>query len=344
MFGAINLLGVVLADIFVAESSPDDALVGPLHTITYVTSDEAGACKMLIDGMGLRASEWFFPSIEDKPGLDAYFGFKSADNWKACKFFRSDDGANIQIRLFVVSSTNSQVRPKVDGTYLGGLSIGFPLINTDQREAHMRSLGFPSVVGVKSLEFSRPTGETYVSEEVHFTGPENVYVLAVRRPEIFVPVGPYNKSAEIGAAAYSAQCVQDCDAAITFYRGVLGYEIRRDMTMEVGENSGLKLRKGSKERFVQAFAPGANSGYIVLLDHGEDRKRADGVENFGPPNRGLTMWSMPTNNIIDVRDRAEKAGVKCLRPLSVISSPFLPATDTIILEDPNGFPVEIFSV
>jgi len=318
--------------------------VGALHTLTYVTSDEAGACKFLTDGMGLSASEWFIPSLLEKPELDAYFGFKSSENWKACSFHRVDDGANIQIRLFVVSSNNPQIRPEVDGTYLGGLSIGFPLINTDKRESHMTSLGFPSVVGVKRMEFTGPEGETYVSEEVHFTGPENIYVMAVQRPDVFVPVGPLNNDAEIGAPAYSAQCVQDCDAAITFYKDVLGYEIRRDMSMEVGDNSGLKLRKGSQERFVQAFAPGTRSGYIILLDHGEDRKRAANMVNFGPPNRGLTMWSMPTRNIMGVRDRAEKAGVTCLQPLSAVTSPFLPHSDTLILEDPNGFPVEIFSV
>jgi len=333
-----------LTDIFVAQSKPSEALVGPLHTIAYVTSDEANAVTILSKGMGLKASEWFSPSDAEKPNLDAYFGFESSENWKVCKVYRADNGANIQLRLFVVSRENPQVRPKVDGTYLGGLSIGFPLINTDKWEAHMRSLGFPSVVGVKRMEFSSPAGETYVSEEVHFTGLENVYVLAVRRPDVFVPVGPLNEDAEIGAPAYSAQCVEDCDAAIAFYRDVLGYEIRRDMTMEVGDNSGLKLRKGSSERFVQAFAPGANSGYIVLLDHGNDRKRADDIEGFGPPSRGLTMWSMPTSNIIEVRNRAEKAGIKCRHPLSATASPFLPNTDTIILDDPNGFPVEIFAV
>jgi len=332
------------SDIFVAQSDSKDAIVGPLSTITYLTNDEDAAYKMLVEGMGMKASDWYIPADIDKPELDVYFGFEASDNWKARLFYRDDDGANIQIRLIAIDEHHLQARPEIDGTYLGGLSIGFPLSDSDAREAHMSRLGFPSVVGVKRLEFSSPAGEKYVSEEVHFTGPENVYVLAVKRPDIFVPVGPINEEAKIGAPAYSAVCVEDCDAAIAFYRDILGYEIRRDMTMEVGDNSGLKLRKGSSERFVQAFAPGANSGYLVLLDHGDDRKRAEGVKQFGPPNRGLSMWSFPSQNIMDVLRRAEAAGVKVRQSLKLTKSPFLAETDTIILEDPNGFPVEIYAV
>ena len=332
------------ADIFVAESSSEDAIVGPLSTITYLTTDEDASYKMLVEGMGMTASDWYIPESIDRPELDIYFGFDDSDNWKVRRFYRDDDGANIQVRLIALEKDTPQIRPAVDGTYLGGLSIGFPLSDSDARETHMSELGFPSVIGVKRLEFSSPAGEKYVSEEVHFTGPENIYVLAVKRPDIFVPVGPLNEEAQIGAPAYSAVCVENCDACIAFYRDILGYEIRRDMTMEVGDNSGLKLRKGSSERFVQAFAPGSNSGYLVLLDHGQDRKRAEGISHFGPPNRGLTMWSFPSANILEVVTRAEQAGVKIRQPLRVSKSPFLPETDTIILEDPNGYPVEIYAV
>jgi len=330
-------------DIFVAQSRPEDAIVGPLSMITYITADEAGAYKLFVDGMGLQASDWYVPAASERPDLDAHFGFKSSDSWKCRYFFRTDEGQNIQIRLISCGSDYPQIRPKVDGTYLGGLSIGFPLSNSDTREVHMRSVGFPSVIGVKRLEFSSPSGETYVSEEVHFTGPENIYVLAVKRPDIFVPVGPINTEDEIGAPAYSAICVADCDAAIAFYRDILGYEIRRDMTMEVGDNSGLKLRKGSSERFVQAFAPGANSGYLVLLNHGEDKKHAQSVEHFGPPYRGLAMWSFPSSDIHEVAGRAKASGVTIKQGLKTMQSPFLPETDMLILEGPNGFPVEIYA-
>jgi len=334
----------MITDIFVATSKAKAAIVSPLRMVTYVTANEAETHKMLTEGLNLEASDWFYPSDIQKPDMDVYLGFDDGDIWKARRYFRSDEGENIQIRLIVVSDDKPQVRPEVDGTYLGGLSIGFPLVNSDAREAHMRSLGFPSIVGVKRLEFSSPEGEKYVSEEVHFVGPDNVYILAVRRPDIFVPVGPLNKAAKIGAPAYSAICSADCDAAIAFYKDVLGYEIRRDMTMEVGDKSGLKLRKGSTERFVQAFAPGSSTGYLVILNHGEDAKTAPGITNYGIPNRGLAMWSFGTHDIHGVLRRAKEAGVKIRQPLGLAYSPFLHESDKLILEDPNGFPIEVYSL
>jgi len=332
-----------MADIFVPESKPEDALVGPLSTITYVTADPQLATKMLVDGLGLSASEWIEPGGDNRAALNKYFGFNSSDGWKVRKLSRTGAGKNIQIRLVAVNASKPQVRPELNGAYLGGLSIGFPMNNTDERESHMSALGFPSVVGVKRLEFSSPTGETYTSEEVHFPGPENVYVLGVKRPDVFVPVGPIDPDVDIGAPAYSAQCVIDADATMKFYNEVLGYEIRRDMTMTVGDNSGLKLKEGSPERFIQAFAPGASTGYLVFLNHPEEAKTPDPKPGFGTPSRGMCMWSFPTADLDAVHQRAITAGIPILQPPGRSSSPFLPDTNTMIIEDPGGFPLEIYA-
>jgi len=334
----------VISDIFIAQSKAEDALVGPLHTITYVSSDPENVHVLLTEGMDMEASAWHVPEGDEKRKLDAYFGFDASDKWKARRYFKSGIGDNVQLRLIAVDKEKPQTRPEVSGAYLGGLSIGYPMINTDAREARMTDIGYPSVVGVKRLEFSSPEGETYVSEEVHFTGPENVYILGVKRPDIFVPVGPIDNTAEIGGPAYSALCVSDCDASIAFYKDILGYEIRRDMAMMVGDKSGLKLREGSYERFVQAFAPGANTGYLVLLDHGDEYKPLDADHNFGPPSRGVAMWSFPCTNLEEVRRRAVAEGVQILQPLGRVKSPFLPDTNTLIIADPGGYPVEIYAV
>jgi len=330
------------ADIFVPQSKPDQALIGPLQVITWVSSDPDGVYKMLVEGFDLQASDWFFPEGDEKTSLDAYFGFSEKDSWKARKFFRTDDGANIEIRLISVDETTPQVRPEINGVYVGGLSIGFPVLNSDTLEAHLKSIGYPSMVGVKRLEFPNPAGGTYISEETHWVGPENIYFLGVNRPDIFVPVGPVHKAAELGAPAYSAQCVPDCEASVAFYRDIFGYEIRRDMTMTVGSNSGLKLKEGSPERFVQAFAPGSQTGYLVILDHFDDRIDMTPGESKGPPNRGLVMWSFPCKNLVEIHKRAVTAGVKVLQAPAISNSPFLAGRETLILEDPSGYPVELY--
>lgn len=331
-------------DIFIPESKPEDALVGPLNTITYVTSDPDSLHKALVEGMGLKSSKWFSPSGHEKAVLDAYLGFEEKDNWKTCLFYRDDEGANIQIRAIHVDEQTPMVRPELHGGYLGGATIGFPLRNTHEREKRMESVGFPSSVGVKGLEFTSPAGETYVSEEVHFPCVENIYLLGVNRPDIFVPVGPIQEDAEIGAGAYSAICVEDSEATKEFYSNVLGYEVRRDMSMSVGPRSGIGLTEGIPERFIQAFAPGASTGYLVFLDHAEHKRTPDPLPSLGPASRGLTMWSFPTKNLAEVHRRAVAANVEILHGPAPIESPFLPKTETILMKDPGGCPVEVYAV
>lgn len=62
-------------DIFVPSSKPEDALVGPLHTITYITADKSALQQMLCDGMDLERSDWLTPTADERQQLDSYFGF-----------------------------------------------------------------------------------------------------------------------------------------------------------------------------------------------------------------------------------------------------------------------------
>lgn len=331
-------------DIFIPQSKPEDALVGPLNTITYVTSDEDAVSKIFIDGLGMTSSSWYAPVGEEKSVLDAYLGFKESDEWKTCRFYREDEANNIQVRVISVDDQKPLVRPELHGNYLGGATVGFPMSNTTDREKQMTSIGFPSSVGVKRLEFSSPTGETYVSEEVHFPAPENVYVLGVKRPDIFVQVGPVDEVSQIGGPAYSALCIPDSEAAISFYRDVLGYEIRRDMATTVGPRSGLGQEEGSAERFMQAFAPGSSTGYLVFLDHEKDKIECEPSPYLGPISRGISMWSFATRDIAEVHRRAVEANATIVHSPQIIESPFLPKTETMLLRDPGGYPIEIYAV
>jgi len=333
-----------MSDIFVPSSSPEDALVGPLKTITYVTADPDGATKLLVDGMKLCASDWYVPDDHSNSTHGEYFGLNNEDKWKARHFSGEGAGANIQIRLISVDNTKGLIRPKVSGEFVGGLSIGFPVNHTEEHEKRLTALGYPSVVGVKRLEFTGPTGQTYISEEVHFPGPENIYILGVKRPDIFVPVGPMNNDLKLGAPAYSAVCTHDAEATIKFYRDVMGYEIRRDMKMTVGNNSGLLLKEGSDERFIQAFAPGSSTGYLVFLDHGDERKFGLPDKPLGPPNRGVCMWSFPSADIELFAERARANNAKILRDIDEVDSLFIGRQKTLMLEDPTGHPLEIYEV
>ncbi len=327
-------------DIFIPDSTPEDAIVGPLHTVTYVTSDKSGVEKALLQGYGLDTTGWMTPSAEQRQTLDPYFGFSASDDWETCGFLKYGSGSNVQVRVIHVDASTPAIRPELNGFYTGGVTISFPINDMAKHEKTMAGLGLPSTMGVKEMEFSGPNGETYISGEIVYPAPENIYLLGVKRPDIFVPVGPVDPENDIGGAAYSARNAANSDAVVEFLDKVLGYEIRRDMEFEVGEESALLMPQGAKERFVQAFAPGSQTGYLVIMDHYENNISSD-APHLGTPYRGISMWSFMSNNLDEVYQRAQAEGAEVISTPSCIASPFMPGSRTLLLKDPSGFPIEI---
>lgn len=327
-------------DIFIPESSPDDALVEQLHTVTYVTSDKEAVEKLFRQGYGLNHTGWLEPSGAELGQLNDYFGFSDAA-WKMCAFYKKGEGANVQVRVFYSPSSADQVRHEYNGFITGGATLSFPKPDLYEHEKQMKALGFDSTIGVKEMEFQSPTGEVYISAEIIYYAPENVYVMGVKRPDIFVPVGPMDPETGVGGGAYSARCVENADAVNQFLTDVLGFEVRRDVVFEIGEKSALMMPQGAKERFIQAFAPGSSTGYVVVMDHGDDNIPSKAA-SYGPPSRGFVMWSFRTKDIDAVFARAKAAGTEIMQPPTEMTSPFLANRRVLLLRDPSGFPIEIF--
>lgn len=328
-------------DIFIPKSSPSDAIVGPLHTVTYVTADKAGLERIFREGYGLDASQWMTSSPDALKTLNPYFGFEEDDTWEVCAFKKSGEGANIQVRVIYVHRETPLVRPAHEGLYTGGATLSFPINDLRAHEKVMAGIGVESTIGVKEMEFTSPAGETYISAEIVYKAPDNIFVMGVTRPSIFVPTGPVDPETGMGGPSYSARCVSEGDKTVEFFRDVLGYEIRRDVEFEVGEKSAINMPQGTKERFVQGFAPGADTGYVVLMDHGDATKHSP-APGFGPPNRGIGVWSFPARDVDEVHRRAVDAGVDILHAPARVQSPFLPDVKTLLMKDPDGFVVEVF--
>lgn len=329
-------------DVFTAGQGTTPGTVLPLHTITVVTATPKEMHRFLAQGIGLAAKPDITLSEDDQTRIGAYLGMPESTAWSVQAYHRGDGRGNTQVRVIGIDSPGEVVRPEVNGRYVGGLSIGFAMDDLEAREAVMREHGFESSVGVKSLEFAKPDGTRYVSQEIHFIGPEQVLGLGVKRPDGFQPVGPLDAETGVSGPAYSALCVPDADAAITFLEQVLEFEIRRDVDLTVAQPSGLRLATGMKERFVQAFAPGASTGYLVLLDHYSENIPTP-AKTQGPPSRGIVMWSFPTSDLAAAYDRAKAAGASILAPPGRYDSPFLDNAESMIVQMPSGYPVELFS-
>ena len=330
----------MIEDIFIPKSSANDALVQQLHTVTYVTTDKETLERAFIQGYGLTHSGWKSPPLSERTIYNKYFGFTGND-WEISTFYKSGEGANIQIRVIYNPENTTIVRQNCDGLIVGGATISFPKEDLRAHEDIMTDIGFTSTMGVKEMEFQAPTGEVYTSAEIIYFAPENAYLLAVKRPDTFVPVGPIDKATGIGGPAYSARCIADADSIIHFFETVMGYEIRRDVIFPIGDISAMLLPKGSQERFIQAFAPGSNTGYLVLMDHLQDNI-ASTAPVIGTPSRGITMWSFKTDDIEEVYRRAQSAGTTILHGLSTFNSPCLESSRTLLMKDPGGFYIEIF--
>lgn len=328
-------------DIFVPTSRKEDAIAGPLTMVTWVTSDAQQVSKILCNGYHQTHGEWMQPTSESYEGLNNYFGFEKSSKWKYVRFDKQGAGKNIGIRVIHPDHLLPVIRPTYEGLYKGGATISCPIQDIPRHQAEMSELGIESTIGIKEMEFESPSGETYISSEIVYEGPDNIFVLGVTRPEIFIPIGPIDKDIGIGGVAYSARCITETDNTIDFFEQVLGFEIRRDVKFDVDNRSAINLPEGTTERFIQGFSPGSTSGYVVFMDHGEATKYCE-MDYYDAPYRGLVMWSFPTLNLNEIYERALKFGVEILHPPNNYKSPALTAKKSFVLKDPDGFQIEIY--
>ena len=328
-------------DIFIPLSKTADAVVGPLDTVTWVTNNSHDLEDILINGYFQSTDGWYRPEKKELNRLNRYLGFNNELTWKIAKFFMKGEGKNINVRVIAVDQSLPCIRSSYDGLYEGGATISSPIVDLSSHETIMKKMGINSTIGIKNMEFQSPAGETYVSSEIVYEGPDNIFILGVTRPEIFIPIGPINNNRGIGGIAYSARCTANTDETISFFKNILGYEIRRDVEFQIDNNSAINISEGVKERFIQGFSPGTSSGYIVLMDHGEYTKQ-NKIEPNKMPGRGITMWSFMTTNLDHIYDQAKSNNIEILSSFDREIECKYFHSKSLILKDPDGFSIEIF--
>lgn len=286
------------------------SLCGPLECVTVATNDAEAVTAFMTRAMRLRP----LPTAAGPARADAplerdrqreLWGLGPDAQWRELRFVGPEGERGAVVRVLVMAG-GELIRPGMESRLTGGLSIGFPAASLEDTLARVTALGFESTAGIVRLTITRPDGSSYVSGEVLFRGPEQVYMLAVGRPADMTPVGPIDAGTGMGGPAYSALVVPDASREIGFFRDVLGWEARQDIVLTTsGPAGGLGLDAGTQFRFVQLFAPGATTRYVCLLD-----MLAVGRANpVAPrlPNRGLVMWSFGTRAFDEVARRVRAA-------------------------------------
>lgn len=287
-----------------------------------MTGDPELARRFFRDAMAMRADA---PRSLDPKTAPAGLNTPATE----VVFRRSGEAASV--RVITPKVPRAPLRPTHIALAPGGLAMGMPVSDQHAGEARVTAAGFTSVVGATTMTLPRGDGSTYTVGEIHYRAPDGVLVLGIDRGTMRA-VGPIDPATGIGGPAYASIVVNDLDGSERFMRDVLRYEKRRDAVFaSAGPKGGLGLPDGQRFAFQQWFAPGASTGYIILMKM-LDRPPTAAAGGFA--NAGLVMVGFDATDLRAVAARARKAGGR------IVTTP-AKRGDTLLLAMPDGFLVEI---
>ena len=322
--------------------SEGDTLVGPLAAATVVTSDIDNCRRFYGELMGLQPAVDHLPEPA-RDALTRLWGLENEGDWEHVLYQQPGNSDMPFLRVIGVSGDRPEVRPGMNALLEGGLAVGFACADMEKLIAESERMGYGTVAGVTRIPLHRPDGTPYDALETHLRAPDGVYVLGIARPPDLAPICPISEGTLTGGPAYSSQVINNGQRSLDFYVEVLGYEVRRDIDLPSEGPAGglLDVPPGSNMRFLQVFAPGSESKYLVFLDWYDTG--AGAVAPSRPPNRGMVMWSFMTTDLDAVLERAGAFGAEVLRESETIdaSAVGMPTTRRGMLEAPNGFAIEL---
>ena len=324
------------ADPLAPSSSSADAFAGPLAAVTLIT-DSLPKTEALYSGLfGLERAD---PEAPTDPALARQlWGLPDDFDFQEVLLRRADQPAVPCLRVLVSAQAAEPVRPAYKTTLEGGLSVGFVMHDIGRVVEQGAAAGFPTSAGVVSMDMARPDGTPYQVHECHFLAPDDVYALGVERPPDLAQIGPIAAGDAVGGPAYTGQVMNHCDATLAFYTDVLGYEVRRRMT--VGGplvEKGLGLDPDTSFEFLQVFAPGSTTAYFIVLDFADGGQPNPAI---APPHRGVVMWTVPVADVAQVAAAAPASGASVLAGPLVGQSALFGERLSVSIRTANGFIIE----
>lgn len=314
-------------------------LVGQLHTITIITNDEEASVRFYQQAWGLRARGPFTPPAADRARQNALWGLPTDERWRLWVLDRPGAPGAAQIRMLAITRPTPHVRSDWTAFEAGPLSIGFAVPDVHARHKAMLAAGVQPTSQVNVMALKNSTGQPYTVNEGLFKAPDHLLTLAVGRNGEMSQIGPFDPATGIGGPTYSGQVIAKSDEVMTFYRDVLGFQVRRDMEFSsAGENGGLGLPNGTTFRFLQVFAPGSWTGYLIFLDLRDQGRPAPAPPR--PPQRGLTMWTFVTPDLTALEQKLRAAKVPIVGGPTEHTSTELGHHRALTALAPNGFVLE----
>lgn len=328
-------------DPLAARGDAATAAVSGLFAITHVTAEPDACAWFYRDLMGMSevAGHADGRSRDDRAAL---LGLPPGAEWTERVYARKGAPDAPFVCVIAIDPPAAEIRPQMAALRDGSLSVGFALRDMEAGVARGQQLGIATTRGIVSLPFQRRDGSTYLAHETHFRAPDGVYGLGVGRPDDLVPVAPIAPGSNVGGPAYSAQVANHGERVWGFYRDVLGFEIRRDVDLPYGEamdGALIGVRPGTVMRFLQLFAPGTETAYLVFLDFRDAGLPA--LVPPRPPHRGVAAWTFRVDDLDATLERARRAGAPLACAARDTDHPLCGQARAASVLAPNGFLVEL---
>lgn len=162
------------------------------------------------------------------------------------------------------------------------------------------------------------------------------------------PATPHARpSARVSKAFNATQIVADLEAAIAFYRDVLGFELMVesfDTALDPGPNVfGLpyNLLKEMKLPFAALSADGSREGTLELIGF----ERAEGrhfAERAVPPNLGMLALRFPVTGLEALHGHLQQHGAEIITEPTVVTMPPFGLVQVMAVRGPEGLWLEFF--
>jgi catechol 2,3-dioxygenase-like lactoylglutathione lyase family enzyme/uncharacterized protein (DUF1330 family) len=313
------------------------ALVSPLAAVTIGTADLDLTERFYGGAMGMACARQTVAGAS-ATAFRARLGMGGVGDVQMLTCTRGRAGVT-QVRAVLLDAPAPEARPAYQTLLAGALSLGFPSAGNEALDRRVTGLGFRSTAGLTSITLPRGDGSSYTVGEVHYRAPDNVYALGIDRGEMS-PVGPIEAGIGVGGPAYAGMIVGDADAAKRLFGDVLGLELRREVQLtSAGPQGGLGLPDNTKFDFQQWYAPGASSGYVILMKFLAGGRAAPVPLGLGA--RGIGMWSFVSARFDEVLSRARAAGVTIKAAPAPSPWPADNGRRQMVLATGDGFPVEV---
>lgn len=329
-------------DALAPKTRVEDALTGPLHTVTVSTNSLEESLFFYRDGLGLNVEGPLSLTPQQREAQRRQWGVDEDVDWSVYRLYRDGLEGVAQIRLLVLDRPMPAIHQSWSSLELGTFSMGFPNLDQTELDKKVRALGFGALNVIERYTVPRTDGTQYPIEETIFNGPDFVHAVGINRGDGMAQLGPIDAATGYGGPAYSAAVVPDSDAMLSFLVDVLGLELRSDRVWEsAGSEGALNVPDGTVFRFSIVYSPGSRSQHLLLVDY----QNVDAIDTgVAPrvPHRGIGMWSFTVRDLNEVLQRAQTAGATLVSGAACFDSPVLGLVRAATLQAPNGLLVELF--